>query len=339
MGIESSVLNPEELRDRRNASILSLGIGTCLMLVKFWGFNLTKSQAVFSDAVESIVNVVAAALVLFVVYFSAKPKDQNHPYGHGKIEYFSAAFEGGLITFAAGFIMFEAIKAFLSGQALHNVDFGILIVLGAGFANLALGLFLVHKGKKRGSIALRASGQHVISDFWTSVGVAGGLALVSLTGLVLFDSLFAFAVGAWLAWTGLKLVRESAAGLMDEEDVSTLIALRKVLAQNISEGIIQIHHVRVVRSGWYHHIDAHVVLPEFWTVKELHEKIDGFERKVISSYPFGGEMNFHFDPCRKAYCSVCDLKNCQIRTEEFKERIPIQLEDLRSIDEPKKFKR
>lgn len=308
------------------------------MLVKFWAFNLTQSQAIFSDAAESIVNIVAAVLALFVIYYSTKPADTDHPYGHGKAEYFSSAFEGGLISFAGVLIIIEAVRALMWGRNLRELGFGLVIVGVAGLVNLLLGLVLLQVGKRSRSIALRASGLHVISDFWTSAGVVGGLLLVLWTGWNWIDGAIALILGGLLGYSGVKLVRESVGGLMDKEDTGLLKELSDIFAQHMGDGIIQIHHVKMIRSGWYHHIDAHVVLPEYWDVARVHNEITRFERDVIKNYEFSGEMNFHVDPCRRAYCRFCSQPNCPIRQEPFEKRMPVRLEDLRSPHEPEEFR-
>lgn len=319
------------------ATKVSLVIGAILMLVKFYGHALTGSQSILSDALESIVNVVAAGVSLWVMSFAVRPKDQDHPYGHGKAEYFSAAFEGGLIFFAAIFIIFDAIHSLYQGVSLTKLDVGIYIVLGAGFANLALGIFLYRQSQKFNSIALKASAHHVLSDFLTSVGIGVGLVVVLIWKIAWVDSALAIAMATLLLFNGYKLMKESIAGLLDSEDVDVLSELLKVFGQVHVEGIIQIHHVKVIRSGTYHHIDAHVVVPEFWNVKEVHDQMTLFEKGVIAKYPYGGEMNFHLDPCRKAYCRFCDVKNCPIRKEVFSERRPLALDDIRSPIEPVEF--
>ncbi len=331
-------MNPTEQSHRSQAAIVSLVVSTGLLLVKFWAFHQTGSQAVFSDAMESIVNVVASALALFVIFYASRPADQEHPYGHGKMEYFSAAFEGGLISFAAILIMVASIRSLILGPEIERLDIGVIVVLGAGAVNFLLGLYLVRRGQKLSSVALRASGKHALADFWTSLGVGLGLALVALTEMFWLDSVLAFAVGALLARSGFKLVRESVGALLDEEDLEVLKKLAGAFEKHSENGIIQIHHVKTIRSGWYHHIDAHVVLPEFWTVDQVHERMLVFEKRVIQDYPYKGEMNFHFDPCRRAYCKVCDLKDCPIRREPFVERMAPDIEQLRSPHEPSEFR-
>lgn len=332
-------LSPIEIRARSMAAIVSLVVGIVVMVAKFWAHNLTDSQGVYSDAMESIVNVMAAALSLFVVYYSARPVDTDHPYGHGKVEYFSSAFEGGLIFFAAFFIIVEAVKALMNGPQLHDLGAGTVILTVAGVTNFLLGLYLRQVGRRYNSAALVASGEHVMSDFWTSAAVIASLVVMNYFGWFWLDLTIAFAAGIWLAWTGIRLVRESISGLMDEEDLSLLKQLAEVFQRHAGHGIIQIHHTKIIRSGWFHHIDAHVVVPEFWSVEEAHDKVKAFESKFISDYKYDGEANFHLDPCERKYCSVCDYNECPVRQSAFVERMPVRLADLRSPVEPKEFER
>lgn len=334
MPIAGATLGQRELRHRKQAAFVSLLVGVVLMCLKFWAHNLTGSQAIYSDALESIVNVVAAALALFVIYYSAKPVDEDHPYGHGKVEYFSAAFEGGLITLAAVMIIKEAVLKFWEPEALTDLTLGLGIVVGAGLGNMLLGLFLLRRGKSTGSMALQASGQHVLTDFWTSLGVITGLILVAVTGWYWLDPVIALGVGIYLGYQGVQLVRLSVGGLMDKEDPQMLQDLAGIFAKHSLSGIIQIHNVRAIRSGWYHHIDAHVVLPEFWDVTTVHKVMRQFEDGVIHEYEYGGEMNFHVDPCQKKYCKNCDLEKCPIRLKPFEEKIVPTLESIRAFDEP-----
>ncbi len=321
----------------RIASYVSIVVSVVLLIAKFWAYRMTQSQAVFSDAMESIVNVVAAGLAVFVVWFSRKPADRDHPYGHGKIEFFSAAFEGGLIAFASVLICAEAIQALLRGHALQSASLGLAVTLAAGVANAMLGFFLLKVGRRTHSAALEASGKHVLSDFWTSVGVAIGLILVPLTGLQWIDPVVALLMGLLLARTGFGLVRRSVGGLLDEEDREILGHLLKVIGRERPSGIIQVHHVRVIRSGHFHHIDAHAVVPEFWDVSEAHEKTEQFESRLIAGYPNPGELHLHVDPCRRAYCRNCDVADCPIRRHEFEHLRQLSIEELTNPEEPAAF--
>lgn len=323
---------------RKWAAVISMLVSVALFIVKFWAYNLTNSEAVLSDALESIVNIAASLLALIVVFVASLPADENHPYGHGKVEFFSAAFEGGLITFAAGLIIFNAVESFFRGPELRQLNLGIGIVAGAGFINLALGLFLKSVGRNKQSEALVASGEHVVSDFYTSVVVVVGLLLCQWTEYLWLDPLLATLVGLHLGNVGFRLVQKSFGGLMDAEDKELLTQLTQHFSNWRKPGIIQIHHTRIIRSGRYHHIDAHVVVPEFWDIAKAHNETNRFAQNVISDYTYDGEFHFHIDPCRQAYCRICDLTNCEIRKEAFVDKPVLSLDNIVAPEEPEEFR-
>jgi cation diffusion facilitator family transporter len=322
-----------EERARLRAGLISFGVSAVLLGAKYQAYRLTGSTAILSDALESIVNVVAAAFALGGLVFAGRPADRSHPYGHGKIEFFSAAFEGGLITFAAVMILYEAGRVALAGVELRRIDTGFAIVLGAGIANLLLGAYLVRVGRRYDSLALVADGQHVISDFWTSAGIVAGLLLIRLTGLWWIDPLVAAIVALVLMWTGLRLVRRAAGGLLDEEDTPLLDRLIGVLGGAVGQGVIRVHHVRALRSGRFHHVDAHLVVPEFWTVERAHGVAEDLAGRVIRDLAIEGEIVFHTDPCHRAYCAMCDLPGCPVRAQAFAGRPPLTLDEAVQPDE------
>ncbi len=317
----------EDTRVRLSAGLTSLVVSLVLLAAKYWAYRHTGSTAILSDALESIVNVVAAVFALGGLVFSGRPADRNHPYGHGKIEFFSAAFEGGLIAFAAVLIIYEVVQTLIRGSEIRDLDTGLLIVLGAGLANLALGWFLLRTGRRYESLTLVADGQHVLSDFWTSVGIVAGLWLVRVTGLPWLDPLVAAVVALNLMWTGFRLVRHAAGGLLDEEDTALLDRLLAVLRPHVGQGIIRIHHLRAIRAGRFHHVDAHLVVPEFWSVDRAHGLAEDLAERVIRELGVEGELAFHTDPCHRAYCAMCDLDDCSVRREPFHERPPLTLEE------------
>jgi len=317
-----------DLRLRVTAGVVSLVVGSVLLVAKYIAYELTGSTAILSDAMESIVNVVAAVFALGGLVFAGRPADRTHPYGHGKIEFFSAAFEGGLIAFAAVMIVYQAGASLLHGIEVRQLDVGLAIIAAAGLANLALGGFLVRTGRRSNSLTLVADGQHVLSDFWTSLGVVVGLLLVRITGVLWLDPLVAAIVGVNLAWTGLRLVRHAAGGLLDEEDTELLHKLLAALNASMVSGIIRVHNLRAIRSGRFSHIDAHLVVPEFWSVEAAHDAADAFERQVITSCGIEGEIVFHTDPCRRLYCARCDIPACPIRVEPFSSRPALTVEEI-----------
>lgn len=305
-----------------------------LLGVKVWAWALTGSQAIFSDALESIVNVVAAACAFVVLTYAGRPADRDHPFGHGKIEFFSAAFEGGLIFCAALLILWQAAFAFHAGKVPHAVDAGLLLTVGAGAVNGLLGWFLIRHGRRHRSAAIEADGQHVLSDFWTSLAVAVGLLAVSITGSWLFDPLAATAMGLWLLLTGWKIVRRAAGALLDEEDPALLARVVAVLAPRVHDGIIRVHNLRAIRSGRFHHISAHVVVPEFWTVQQAHDAAEGLAATVVRETAGDGEadVDFHTDPCERAFCRTCDLEACSVRTHAFVGLQPLTVDEAVAPD-------
>jgi cation diffusion facilitator family transporter len=308
-------------------ALLSLGVAIVLLAVKFWAYSATGSQAVFGDALESIVNVVAAAFAFGVLSYAGRPADRDHPYGHGKIEFFSAVFEGGLIFFAALLILWQAGVTMYRGPSVREIDFGLVLTVLAGLGNGALGLFLVRYGRTHRSVAIEADGHHVLSDFWTSVGVVIGLLLVRFTGLVWLDPVAAGLMALWLLLTGWRLVRRSAGGLLDEEDPELLKALAEVLGQRMRDGVIRVHHLRAIRAGRYHHVSAHLVVPEFWTVERAHDTAEALAASVMRDLPGEGDISFHTDPCERGYCRMCDLEVCSVRVQPFLGLEPLTVDE------------
>ena len=324
--------DPEE-RIRLRAGLLSLVVGALLLVVKYVAYVLTDSAAILSDALESIINVVAASFALASLMFAGKPADTDHPYGHGKIEYFSAVFEGGLIAFAAIAIIWYAIADLLAGPSVKDIEFGAALTLGAGFVNALLGWYLIRTGQRVHSMTLEADGRHVLSDFWTSLGAVVGLGAVRVTGLVWLDPVVALVLGANLARTGVSLVRRAAGGLLDKEDTELLAKMVEAFDETRTPGVIRIHGLRAIRAGRFTHVDAHLVLPEYWTIDRAHDAIDAFERRVVNAVRLDAEIEFHSDPCRQALCSICDVFECPIRREPFEARPPMTIEEARLKDD------
>jgi cation diffusion facilitator family transporter len=318
---------PNQVDVRLRAGTLSLLVGLVLLAAKYFAYRLTGSTAILSDALESIVNVVAALFTLAGLFVARWPADRSHPYGHGKVEFLSAAFEGGLITFAALMIVYQAVEVALAGVEIRSLDVGVLITVAAGLANAALGWFLIRTGTRHHSLALVADGRHVMSDFITSLGVAAALGLVLLTGMTWLDPAVAVLVALQLGWTGMRLVGEAASGLLDAEDPELLARLVAAINDNLAPGIIRVHYLRAIRSGRFTHVDAHLVVPEFWSVEEAHDVGDAFERRVFNALPIDGEISFHIDPCQRWFCSLCDVDPCPIRATPFVRKPPITVEE------------
>jgi cation diffusion facilitator family transporter len=310
-------------------------VGVLLLAVKYVAYLHTGSAAILSDALESIVNVVAALFALGVLVFAGRPADRNHPYGHGKVEFFSAAFEGGLIAFAAVLIMYEVAQTLVRGAEVQQLGAGLAIVVAAGLVTLLLGVFLVRTGRRASSLTLTADGQHVLSDFWTSLGIVIGLVLVRVTGLAWLDPLVAALVAVNLMRTGVGLVRHAAGGLLDEEDPLLLERLRAILDRRLGGGVIRVHQLRAIRSGRYTHVEAHLVVPEFWSIERAHELSERLGAEVMGELGMEGELVFHTDPCHRVYCAMCDLDDCPVRREPFQGRPGLTLDEAVQPDMPR----
>ncbi|MCK5945251.1 MAG: cation transporter [Planctomycetes bacterium] len=308
-------------------ALLSFVVAIALLLAKFWAYSRTGSQAIFGDALESIVNVVAALVALGVLRYAGKPADRDHPYGHGKVEFFSAAFEGGLIFCAALVILWQAGNAFLSGAVPRDLDFGVVVTFAAGVVNGLLGWFLVSYGKRFHSPALVADGHHVLSDFWTSVGVVLGLIVVRLTGLAWLDPAIAAVMMVWLLITGWRIVRRAIGGLLDAEDPELLEQVVDSLSTRFGDGVIRVHHLRAIRSGSFRHISAHLVVPEFWSVHRAHDLAEALGEHVARALPGEAAVDFHTDPCERAWCSMCDLQECSVRQQPFVKLEPLTVDE------------
>lgn len=315
-------------KTKMKAALVSLVASVIVLAIKTFAFKQTHSSAILSDALETIINVVTAAVALVIIYYANQPADKDHPYGHGKLEYFSAAFEGGMIVFASLMIFRETIDAYLNKHVLLQIEQGILLSLVATLINLIVGLYLLRIGRRENSETLSASGTHLLSDCWTTVGAIAGLVAVQISGLIIFDTLIALALAVYLLYSGIVLVKNSMNALIDGWDMPALENLTTALNKNRLLGIIDIHNVRSIRSGNFHHIDAHMVVPEFWDVKKVHELSHEFENKVVADYKYNGEFAFHVDPCKKSYCSQCEIGFCPIRQKEFVALRTLTLESI-----------
>lgn len=317
-------------KKRQLAATVSAAVSIVVLIWKLKAYYATNSSAVLSDALETVANVVTAFVALFAVKMAAEPADENHPYGHGKAEHFSAAFEGGLIFFAGITVIYSAIHYIYQGTQIQNIQAGVEYSLIATAINLCTGFYLVQTGKNEKSAALKASGKHLLSDVVTTVGVLGGLGLIYLTGYTWIDPTISFALGLWLIYESYKIMRVNSGALMDETDDNLLEQLACVIEKNKVAGVIDIHNLRMIRSGNFHHIDAHMVVPEFWTIEKVHTMAHDFEKSVVTAYEFDGEFAFHMDPCQQKYCSVCLVEPCTLRKREFASSRKLTREHLKS---------
>lgn len=288
-------------------------VSVLLMAVKFFAWYLTGSIAILTDALESIINVVAGAFALISVYYASKPRDEDHPYGHGKIEYISAGFEGGLILIAGLSIIARAVYGFFHPHELEALDMGIYLSTGAGLVNFVMGYTLVRKGKKLHSMILVADGRHLISDTVSSIGVIAGLLIIWFTGEVWLDNLVSILLGAVILFTGYKLIRQSLSSLLDQADYEKLDQLIAIFNKHRKPQWIDIHNLRVLKYGSQLHVDAHLTLPWYLTLEQAHDEVVELQRIIKENMEGDIEFFIHADPCLDLSCPICSVENCSAR--------------------------
>lgn len=315
----------DPFRIRMIAIGASFVVGVSLMGAKFYIYSLTDSSAILSDALESIINVAASAFALISIILSAQPPDESHPYGHGKIEYFSAGFEGALIIIAAVGIFITGVSHILAPRPLPHLDKGLVMLLATAGVNLVLGVALVQIGKRTDSLTLTADGRHVLTDVYTSGGVVLGLFLVHLTGWFWLDGMIACLVGINIIVIGLRLIRIAFSGLMDESDPALLQEVAELIMENRRDTWIDIHRLRAIRSGTRVNIDFHMILPAYLTLEQAHAEVKKLETLLLAHYRKDAQVTIHMDPCADPDCPVCGVSRCETRAADENEAAAMNL--------------
>jgi len=304
-----------------------------ILLVKFSAWLLTGSVAILTDALESIANVSAGLIGLYALYLSAKPRDFDHPYGHGRAEYISATVEGSMIAIAGVIILIEAVRSILDPPSdIPNLEFGMLLIIATAVANFTVGSFAVSKGRKNRSQALMASGKHLQSDSYSSVGIILGLvvlyALTSMGYSVMWiDGAIAIVFGGIIVTTGAFVVKRSMEGIMDKIDVELLDGIVNTLSENRHDMWIDIHNLRIVKYGSTLHIDMHVTMPWYISVKEQHKEICAITTLIRDKYGSSAELSVLCDPCKEFSCPNCD-RECDERKAKFVKLIEWNMDNL-----------
>lgn len=294
-------MDPAEVRKKdeallRRAMTLSLGIGLILFLVKFGAFRITGSTAIFADAAESAIHIVAVGFAFFSLRLSQKPADADHPYGHAKVSFFSAGFEGGMIVLAAVFIIYDAINKWITGLHLENLGIGVLLTAGAVLVNVALGLYLVWVGKQKHSLILEANGKHILTDAWTSIGVLVGLGLTLATGWLPWDPIFAILVALNILFTGFGLIWKSVGGLMDVAEPEVHRQLEKLLDRETAGLGVDYHQLRHRNMGDGHWVDLHLLFDDDTSIRDAHTKATEIENRIKETLKPRATVTTHLEP-------------------------------------------
>lgn len=303
-------------------------VAVLLFVVKIVAWWITRSVSILTDALESIVNVVAGFISLYSLYIAAKPRDEDHPYGHGKAEFISAAVEGSMISIAGVIIIYESIKGFLYPTALKGLDWGILLVGITAIVNYITGWYCVKTGKTNNSLALIASGKHLQTDTYSTLGIIIGLILIYFTGWSKLDSIVAFCFALFILYTGYSIIRSSLEGIMDKADAEILKKLVDVLNNNRPDNWIDLHNIRIIKFGSTLHLDAHLTVPWYLNMHEAHKEIDSLSSLVKKEFGESMELFIHSDGCLDFSCTICSKKDCTVRKHIQKERVLWTVENI-----------
>jgi cation diffusion facilitator family transporter len=285
----------QELREARFAMRLSLILGLAMLIGKTTVYLMTHSAAIFSDAAESVVHVIAVGFASFSLRLSTRSASPQFLYGYERITFFSAGFEGAMIVVAAIAILLESIRKWIAGLQLEHLGTGAMVILMAGILNAGLGYYLLWTGRRTHSLILEADGKHVLTDSWTSFGVVGGLGLVLLTHWKPFDPLVAIAVAANILWSGGRLVWRSAVGLMDYSDPQAGRKIRDHLDALCAELAIQYHGVRFRTTGYRQIIEVHLLFPRLTSVSEAHRLATILEERLPVELGMPAEVITHLE--------------------------------------------
>jgi len=303
-------------------------IAVVLFFVKLAAYYLTQSVAVLTDALESTVNVIAGFIGLYSLYVAAKPRDEDHPYGHGKAEFLSAAVEGSLVIMAGLIIIYEAVMDFIHPHVLDKLDKGIYLVAFTAVVNFIVGAVSIYKGKKNGSMALEASGSHLQTDTYSTLGIIVGLVIIWYTKLNILDAIVSLLFAAIISVTGYRILRRSIAGIRDEADMKLLQRMVAYLNTHRRDNWIDLHNLRVIKYGDILHVDCHLTLPWYLNLVEAHVEIDALTALIRKEFGEAVEFFVHTDACMDFSCPICTKGGCQVRKHAFEGRVEWTLQNV-----------
>ena len=282
---------------------------------------MTRSLAILTDALESVVNIVSGLLGLYSLHLSAKPKDADHPYGHGKVEFITVAVEGTLITIAGFFIIFKSVNSFYHPHTITKMDFGIILIAVSGIINFIAGTVCIRTGKRNNSLPLIAGGKHLKTDTYTTIGILAGLVIIYLTNDIFLDGVVACIFALIIIFTGFKILRSSIAGIMDEADLNLLNRLVEILNKKRRENWIDLHNLRIIKYGSKLHLDCHLTVPWYLNVNETHSETEALSALIKNEFNETVELFVHSDACMEFSCRICPKQNCVVRKHALEKKI------------------
>jgi len=310
-------------QDKIGFQKLIAAVGIILFVGKIIAWKLTNSDAVFSDAMESIVNVISAFMGLYSLHLASKPKDE---------EFVTAGIEGALIAIAGIMIIYEGINSLVTGRVLKGLDWGIAIIAVTAIINYFLGYISIKKGKKENSVVLIASGKHLQSDTFTTLGVVVSLIIVYFTKIYWIDSVVALIFGLYIIFVGYKIVRKSLSGIMDEQNPELLNSIIDLLEKNRHTEWIDIHNMKIQQFGASLHIDAHITLPWYYSLRDAHNEMEKVILLLAKNTKRTVEFNFHMDDCKPISCPVCQIMDCPVREQPFTKKVKWTAENVTRVE-------
>ncbi|MDO5636466.1 MAG: cation diffusion facilitator family transporter [Myroides sp.] len=296
-------------------------VGVLLFIIKIYAWYKTDSVSILTDALESTINVIAGFIGLYSLYLSSLPRDQNHPYGHGKVEFISASIEGALISIAGVVIIYEAINKLQYPNTVEQLDLGLILVAFTAVINYVLGFYAIKKGKKNNSLALIASGKHLQTDTYSTIGIIIGLIILYFTKIAWIDSVTALIFAGFIMYTGYKIVRESISGIMDETDELLLNEVVGFLNEERRPNWIDLHNLRIIKYGSTLHFDCHMTVPWYFNIEEGHKEVDALEDAVKNHFGDRIELFVHLDACKEYSCKICTKTDCPVRQHPLEEKV------------------
>lgn len=310
-----------------------VAVSVLILCGKFVAFYVTNSVGILTDAMESIVNVVAGFISLYSLRWASKPKDKEHPFGHGKMELISASIEGLLISIAGGMIIYEGAQRLFSPATIEKLDLGIIVVAAAGLLNYLMGWYSVRMGKKYQSMALIAGGKHLQSDTYSSIGLVIGLLLLFYTGIAWIDSALALLFGAIIVLTGLSILKKTVANLLDKADTEVLDSMAESINANRQPDWIDVHNTKAIKYGSYLYIDCDLTLPWFYNIVESHRACNNLKQTLSSRFSDKIQVSIHSDPCEMKHCEHCEMHHCTSRKAPFAALESLTISNIIQSDE------
>lgn len=306
-------MSPDSSVENYNFQKIIVSVGVSLFFIKVFAWYMTHSVSILTDAMESIVNVVGGFVGLFSLYISTIPPDKSHPYGHGKIEFLSAGIEGTMVAFAGLFVIYKAIDDFIHPKQIGQLDYGILLIAATALVNYSVGSLAVRKGRKNNSMALIASGKHLKTDTYSTLGIIIGLILILVTGYERLDNIVAFVFGMIIIFTGVHIIRKATAGIMDESDEELLNQVVGILEASRKDNWVDLHNLRLVKYGNKYHIDCTLTIPAYMVAWDAQSEISAVKKIIRTKFYQNVDINVQTNICIPSLCSLCRVQDCWMR--------------------------